>query len=148
MIDSRTLFVIAALLLGFSTTGCAARSRQRPPRQGVAAQAATAGLTPLGQRQVAFAGDHDTILVTATQGRFRALRLHVSGSPLEMFRVKVTFGNGQTFEPPLRHVFRQGAWTRRIDLPGKRRVVRKVEFWYRSVGKRSGRARVQLAGQH
>ena len=29
------------------------------------------------------------------------------------------------------------------DLPGNKRVVRKVEFWYRSRGKKSGRATVQ-----
>ncbi len=143
MIDLRVWLAIAVALSFLS--GCASRERRRP-RSAPQAQAASAGFTPLGSREVTFRGDHDTIMVTAREGAFRALRLHVSGSPLNMGRVKVTFGNGQSFAPPLKHVFRQGAWTRRIDLPGKGRVIRKVEFWYRSVGKKSGRASVQVMG--
>ena len=65
-----------------------------------------------------------------------------------MGRIQVTFGNGQVFTPNVRHAFRQGAWTRRIDLPGQQRVIRKVEFWYRSVGAKSGSANVHLFGAH
>ena len=109
--------------------------------------AGPAGWVALGKRKVAFGGDHDTIMVTAADGRFRALEIRVKGSPLEMFKMKVTFGNGKSISPALKHFFRQGSWTRRLDLPGKRRIVRKVEFWYRSVGKRSGKATVKLFGQ-
>ena len=78
---------------------------------------------------------------------FRALRLVVSGSPMEMYKMKITFGNQQTHSPKLRHVFRKGSWTRRIDLPGTVRRIQKVEFWYRSVGRHSGKATVKLFGQ-
>ena len=53
----------------------------------------------LGQRQVKFRVDHDTIPVTIRDGRFRAIRLHAAGSPLEMFKVKVSFGNGTHYTP-------------------------------------------------
>ncbi len=63
-----------------------------------------------------------------------------------MYNVKVTFGDGSSFSPQTRLVFAQGAWSRVIDLPGNARRIRKVEFWYRSRGARTGRARVQLFG--
>ena len=97
---------------------------------------------------VNFRVDRDVIPVTHKKGGFRAIRIRAAGSPLEMFKVVVTFGNGEKFSPPVRHIFRQGALTRRIDLPGKKRVIRKVAFWYRSIGKRSGKAVIQLFGQH
>jgi len=106
------------------------------------------GWVHLGQRVVGFKGDHDVIGVGVKDGKFRALRLHASGSPLEMHRVLVTFGNGDKFTPPVKHVFKQGAWTRRIDLPGHARRIKQVDFWYRSVGKKSGKATMQLFGQH
>ncbi len=102
----------------------------------------------LGDRKVNFRGDKDTIAVTGNKGRFRAIRLHVSGSAMEMFRVRVTFGNGQVYSPNVRLRFERGTWTRRIDLPGKQRVIRKVEFWYRSLAPKSGKAHVKLYGQH
>ena len=54
--------------------------------------------------------------------------------------------DGSRFEPKTRLHFDQGSWTRRIDLPGHRRRILKVEFWYRSKVARNGKARVQLIG--
>jgi|GEM_PF-599116 len=102
----------------------------------------------LGSRKASFKGDRDVINVGAAKGTFRALELRVKGSPLEMSSVRVTFGNGATFEPSVRHQFKQGSWTRRIDLPGGKRSIQRVEFRYRSVGVKSGKADVVLYGQH
>lgn len=102
---------------------------------------------PLGRRDVQFRGDHDTIPVGADKGRFVAMKFTVSGSPLEMYKTRVTFGNDQIFEPRTRHVFDGNDRTRRIDFPGGARAVKKVEFWYRSVGRRTGKATVQLFAQ-
>ncbi len=99
----------------------------------------------LGSRQVTFRAEKDTI-VAAHQGTFRRLQLRVSGSPLEMYNVRVTFGDGSRFSPNTRLVFTQGAWSRVLDLPGRARRIRKIEFWYRSRGVRSGRANIQVFG--
>ncbi len=42
--------------------------------------------------------------------------------------------------------FEQGSWSRCIDLPGRARVIQRIEFRYRSIGVASGRARVQAFG--
>lgn len=153
-----------------SYTPAAAPARQAPPGPAIAAEArapqlqsrpapapprakrqpkaktqATAKPVFLGSRQVSLRAEKDTIAVGNT-GRFRALRMHVSGSPLALYRMRVTFADGSRFEPKTRLHFDQGSWTRRIDLPGHRRRILKVEFWYRSKIARNGKARVQLIG--
>ncbi len=65
---------------------------------------------------------------------------------LAMYNVKVTFGNGQTFSPDTRIQFHEGSWSRTIDLPGPVRMLRRVDFWYRSRLRR-GVATVRLFGK-
>lgn len=104
------------------------------------------GVIFLGQRKVNFKVDRDVIDVGAYEGHFRALRVHVLDSPLEMFDIRVHFGNGAVFSPATRLVFRRGSWTRRIDLPGQHRIIRRIEFVYKSLKPRTGKAHVRVFG--
>ncbi len=104
------------------------------------------GVVFLGARTVKLHVERDVIPVGAVDGRFSALRVHVSDSPLEMYDIRVTFGNGEKWSPPTRLRFARDSWTRRIDLPGRKRIVRKVEFFYRSKRPKTGKARVQVFG--
>ena len=99
----------------------------------------------LGTRQVSFAAEKD-VIGAKHQGRFRAIKIEVEGGNLEMYNIRVVFGNGGHFSPETRVVFRQGSWSRTIDLPGDARVIRRIEFWYRSELKR-GRATVRVYGR-
>ncbi|MCC6621070.1 MAG: hypothetical protein IT385_07430 [Deltaproteobacteria bacterium] len=101
----------------------------------------------LGQRQVKFVGDKDTIPVTYKEGRFTAIRFDIDDGDLEMFNVVVHFGNGEKFSPDTRWNFDQGSRSRVIDLPGEARFVKKVDFYYRSKIKK-GRATINLYGRH
>jgi hypothetical protein len=101
----------------------------------------------LGTRQVNFVGDHDTIIVTALEGRFDAIKLDVDRGDLELYDVVVTFGNGEKFSPATRYIFNEGTRSRNIDLPGAKRVIKKVDFYYRSK-LRNGRATLTLWGRH
>src|ERR671931_2492571 len=92
----------------------------------------TADWELLGTRRVSFTLDHDAILVGAREGGFTAIKLDVAGGDLEMYNIRVTFGNRQAFSPNTRLLFRQGSWSRTIDLPGPVRIIRRVDFWYRS----------------
>jgi len=102
-----------------------------------------AGWELLGSRRVSFAVDRDVLDVGLREGTFDAIRLEVDGGVLEMFNIRVTFGNGDTWSPNTRVSFRPGSWTRVIDLPGPARFVRKIEFWYRSRLRR-GQATVRV----
>ena len=62
-----------------------------------------------------------------------------------MYNIRLVFGDGETFSPETRVQFREGSWSRTIDLPGGARVIRRIEFWYRSELKR-GRATVRVYG--
>jgi len=100
----------------------------------------------LGSRRVSFAVDRDVIDVGVREGTFNGIRIEVDGGTLEMYDIVLTFGNGGTWSPNTRVVFRQGAWTRLIDLPGPARFIRKIEFLYRSRLRR-GQATVRVFGR-
>ena len=107
---------------------------------------AAAQWEPLGARRVSFAVDHDAIVVGAREGLFNAVRIEVDGGDLEMHNIKITFGDGATFWPETRLRFREGSRSRTIDLPGQARIIRRIDFRYRSTLRR-GRATVQAFGR-
>jgi hypothetical protein len=101
----------------------------------------------LGEREADFKVDRDRIDVGRREGRFSELRLAVRGAPVEIYDMVVTFADGNTFSPNIRHRFEENSWTREINLPGDRRVIRSVDFRYRSPSPRQGRATVMLYGR-
>jgi len=100
----------------------------------------------LGSRRVSFTLDHDAIVVGAREGAFTAIKIEVAGGNLEMYNILLTFGNGDTWSPNTRVQFQQGSSSRTIDLPGPARVIRRIDFWYRSRLRR-GTATVRVFGQ-
>lgn len=90
----------------------------------------------LGQSRVDGRVDHDRIVVNRRES-FRALQLGVRGGTIEFQRVVVHFDNGADHELEIRDRIRAGDKTRVIDLPGDRRRIRSVEFWYSKEGWRS-----------
>jgi hypothetical protein len=85
----------------------------------------------LGRKEVSFIVERDTIEVGRAEGRFHALKLVVEGAPVEMRDIRVTFGDGSTFHPETRLNFAENSVSRTIDLPGRGRVIRKIDFLYR-----------------
>ena len=100
----------------------------------------------LGTRDVDFHVDHDAIDVGKAEGRFRVLRFAVHGGAIEMYEVKVILGDGEVIRIPDRLVLDSGQG-RTVDLPGDRRVVKRVEFVYRSLKVAGRPARVSLYGR-
>ncbi len=105
-----------------------------------------AGWRKLGERPVNGRLDRDVIQVGADDGTFSTIQVVVTDSALEMFDIKVVFANGESFSPNTRLVFGPGSTTRAIDLPGARRVIRRVEFRYGNLPG-GGNARVTLLGK-
>ena len=112
---SRTVSVVLAVL--FTVGLCAAAVPQRP-------------WVFLGERGVTDRKDHDNIPVTGQRGQFRAIKLAVKGRPVDFHKVVVHFGNGADHEVELRHTIPAGGESRQIDLPGDRRNIRSVDFYY------------------
>jgi hypothetical protein len=101
----------------------------------------------MGRQEVDFKGDHDRIEVGKREGRYRQLEFRVEGAPIEMYDMVVTFANGETFKPKVRHRFAEGSGSHVIDLPGDRRAIRRIDFHYRTINRREGKARVAVYGR-
>jgi hypothetical protein len=104
------------------------------------------GWTMLGEHTVDRRRDKDTIKVGKYAGRFDQLSFVVLDSDLELRDFTVVFPGGQRWSPRLKHFFREGARSRVIELPGKDRVIQKIELAYANTPG-GGRARVQVFGR-
>lgn len=101
----------------------------------------------LGDAKVHGHVDHDEIWVTDAQGNFKAIKLFVKNEGIDFDRVIVHFGNGGHDVIPIKNFIPAGGETRVIDLPGGDRVIKKVEFYYKSNAATSQKARVVLFGR-
>lgn len=98
----------------------------------------------LGSRKVNYGLDRDEIKVTIREGVFSRMKLKVLKGGVNMHKVVVHFGNGESQEIALRNNFRRGSESRVIDLNGGNRVIQKVVFWYDSKNISRRRAQIQL----
>ncbi|HEX9787224.1 MAG TPA: hypothetical protein VGB09_04320 [Candidatus Binatia bacterium] len=134
---------LSVLFLGFLIASCVTE----PGRPGRPGGPGARGWELLGEQVADFKKERDRIDIGRREGRFSALRIAVKGAPLEMYDMVVTFEDGKTFSPNIRHRFAENSWSRDIDLPGDRRAIRNVTFTYRSTDRRDGRATVMLYGR-
>jgi len=100
----------------------------------------------IGTTQANFTTDHDVVTVVGPHDQFRKLKFKVTDAPLDINRMVVTFDNGQRMPIDTRFTIPQGGESRVIDLPGKVRHLRTVEFWYDTHGRGKGKADVTLFG--
>jgi hypothetical protein len=66
---------------------------------------------------------------------------------VEIFNVKVIFENGETWSPSARLVFGENSRSQVIDFPGVKRVIRRIDFWYKSLGVGFDRADIEVWGK-
>lgn len=100
----------------------------------------------LGEAHVDGGQDHDNIRVTRSEGTFRAIKMEITGGPIEFRRVVVHFRNGGDQEIEIRDRIPAGGQTRPINLPGNQRSIQSVEIYYEK-GRRGTRPKVSLYGR-
>lgn len=100
----------------------------------------------LGCKDVKFVIDRDTLKVGRAEGRFAALRLKVRNAPIEIFNVRVTFGNGTMKDLAVRELIPPGGVSRVIDFNGSFRGIDRVEMIYRALPTFKGFAEVCVDG--
>ena len=103
----------------------------------------------LGDRNVGFINDHDTIRVGRHDGKFKRLKLLVRGNDIELNSIKVFFGNGEVEDVIFNHHIRAGGEAV-VDLrTGWRegRFIKEVELHYHSRPNFRGEALAELWGQ-
>lgn len=103
--------------------------------------------TLLGSCKVHGHKDYDEIVVTASQGDFKAIKLFVQHEGIDFDRVVVHYGNGSTDKVDIRNFVPAGGETRVIDLAGGDRIIRKVVFYYKSNPATSKKGKVLLYGR-
>lgn len=117
----------------------------------VASMAATASTAQaaelLGCRSVGFINDRDVIPVGRRDGRFRAIKLRVSGNDIELRDLDVVYGNGANDDLQVRSLIRAGGETRWIDLRGGNRFIRQINLTYASRPNFRGQAEVCAFGR-
>ncbi|MBK8877480.1 MAG: hypothetical protein IPN74_02690 [Haliscomenobacter sp.] len=87
-------------------------------------------------------------MVTGYEGRFTALKFRVEKGGINMHKVAIHYGNGDVQEIETRNDIPAGGESRLINLPGNRRVIRKVVFWYDTKNYAGQKATVELWGRH
>jgi len=100
----------------------------------------------LGEANVDGQVDHDKIKVGESHGTFRAIRLRVDVAPVRFDRVLVHYGNGDAVPITIRSTINPGGQTRVIDLPGDRRFIETVEFFYERATSNPSKPKVRLFG--
>jgi hypothetical protein len=114
---------------------------------GLAPATAQAAWEQLGCRKVGFLVDKDVIHVGRGEGRFRSIRLQVSGNKVHMMDLKVIYANGAPDDIPVREEIRDGGQTKALDLRGEHRAIKEIEMVYRSQPNFKGEATVCVEGQ-
>jgi Protein of unknown function (DUF2541) len=98
----------------------------------VAFSASARGWEKIGERTVNLSTERD-VIPCALKGKFRALKFRVEDAPVEFLSVNVEFATGERQRIPIKQRIRAGGETRTIDLRGNKRIIKKIEFVYRSV---------------
>jgi hypothetical protein len=101
----------------------------------------------LGTQTVGFGVDRDVVRVGRREGRFERLRIEVHENDINLYDLKVVFGNGEVQDIPVRERIRAGGRTRPLDLRGGDRVIDRIELIYQTRPGFGGRAVVQVYGQ-
>ena len=102
----------------------------------------------LGDRKVNFKSDRDQISGIG-DGFFSAIRIKVTAGSNNMEKMVVHFRNGESHEVGLKQNFTDGDESRVIIIPGRRRLIEKVVFWYEATSATEGnKPVVELWGRH
>lgn len=103
------------------------------------------GWEKLGEATANGKNDHDSVPVGRSEGTFKSIKLRVKNSNVKMSDVVIYFTDGTKYSPSTRVEFKEGEWSKPIDLPGSRRTIKSVNFKY-SDGAGSGSGIVEVWG--
>lgn len=138
-----TLRAVLAALAGLGTLA-AAPVRADPDDDGFRIGGKPGrGWRMIGEKQARRSVDRDEMRVRADRA-YSAIRLRVFHAPVEFLNVQIHFRNGGQREIDVRQFIEKGGATRIIDLPGEKRFIEKIVFWYKTPALARERATVQV----
>ena len=102
----------------------------------------------LGTKMVDMKADHDVLLVTFHEGFYSKVKFLIRKAPLHLKNVNIIFGNGENKNIVFNKRFTAGTTTRIIDLPGNRRIIKKIKLNYKTIPSGKGKAIFVAWGRH
>jgi hypothetical protein len=102
----------------------------------------------LGSRVVDYKIEKDDIPVGLKEGAFTKLKVVVKGGAINMHKMIVHFMNGTSENIELKHNFAKNSATRIIDLPGGKRIIKNITFFYDTKNLAHSKATVIVFGRH
>jgi len=102
----------------------------------------------LGSKAVDIKGEKDIITVSAKDGVFTAVKFHCAKAPIHLHKIKIVFGNGQSKEVIFNTKIAKGKYSKTVDLPGNKRTIKKIVFFYKTIPGNNGKAIVTAFGRH
>lgn len=101
----------------------------------------------LGTKIVDHKLDRDVLQVGVEDGRFKKLKLKVTGGSLNMRKMVVHYGNGTKDDINLRFNFNNRSSSRVIDLEGNKRIIKKIVFIYDTKNRSKRKAKLHVFGR-
>lgn len=114
----------------------------------VAKKVSEKGWDKLGIKTVDLRADHDVINVTFHEGLYTKVKFVIRKAPIFLKNINIVFGNGSNKNVTFSKHFKAGSATRIIDLPGNKRIIKKIKLNYKSVPNGNGKAVVVAWGKH
>lgn len=105
------------------------------------------GWEMLGELKVDFARDKDELAINSTTS-YTALRFKVENREIKIRDLKIVFANLDKLEPAIDEIIPADQFSKIIDLGYEGKVLRSIEFKYRTTGNLfKGRANVLVFGK-
>lgn len=128
------------LALAFSTVGLSNITAKKPLDKGA--------WEKLGLKTVDMKADHDVLVVTFHEGFYSKVKFVIRKAPLHLKNINIVFGNGENKNIAFNKRFDAGSTTRIIDLPGNKRIIKKIKLNYSTIPKGKGKAIFVAWGKH
>jgi hypothetical protein len=102
----------------------------------------------LGTKIVNMRADHDVLMVTHHEGFYTKVKFGIRKAPIKIHNIRIVFGNGNDKNIVINKRVEPGTFTRVIDLPGNKRIIRKIKMNYKTVPGVNGKAVFVAWGKH
>lgn len=107
-----------------------------------------AAFVTIGEAEAGFAAESCSLLPYPDAGPYRKIKFRVLHRKVRIKELKVHFANGETYDVVVRKDFDPDTETRVLELPGKARVIQRVDLGFKTRGAPSGpKGLIQLLGR-
>ncbi|NUO49024.1 MAG: hypothetical protein HOV80_09230 [Polyangiaceae bacterium] len=124
----------------------AAAPEHKPAHEQTASTPRTDGWIKLGQTRFMCPtpSDRENIAVNNDPGKIGVLMVRVAKGPVDLRNIVVTYDDGRTYTPHLRHIMDEGDRSYEMHLPADRGAVTNVRVDYASAPGTRGEAEIEV----